>query len=177
MCGVDILLTLGRFYIRWRTVQKVHWDDILNGAALVALIGFVATFQVYLPVEYNAELYGLGLSDVAPTEDDFNFSLKMTLANVLLFWAVIFLVKASFLALYWQLFRVSPGFRKAWWAVAVYTVVSALVILMAEVWRCNDPKNTLNLGTFAYLPRPLHLSTPERFGSVTDWYSRVCEPT
>ncbi len=158
MCVVDILLTFGRFYIRCRTTQKLHWDDILNGAALVALIGFVATYQVYLPVEYNAELYGLGLSDVAPTEDELNFSLKMTLANVILFWSVIFLVKASFLALYWQLFRVSPAFRKAWWIVTVYTVLSALVILSAEVWRCNDPKNPLNLGTFAYLPRPLHIS-------------------
>lgn len=107
---LDILITFGHFYIRWALVQKFHMDDVLNGAALVALIGFIATYQVYLPTEYNAELYSLSLSSMALTEKDMVFSLKMTLANVMLFWIVIYLVKALFLALYWTLFRTSPGF-------------------------------------------------------------------
>lgn len=151
---IDILITFGRLYIRWRIVRKLQWDDALNGAALVALIGFVATYQVYLPTEYNAELYGLGLSDVAPTEKDIIFSLKMTLTNVMLFWIVIYLVKASFLALYWSLFRISPGFRKAWWAVAIYTCISFGAIFVATLWQCNNPRSVFDPGMSKPSPSP-----------------------
>lgn len=151
---LDILITFGRFYIRWRYIRKLQWDDVLNAAALVALIAFIATYQVYLPTEYNAELYGLGLSDVAPTEKDIIFSLKMNLANVMLFWIVIYLVKASFLALYWTLFRVSPGFRKAWWAVAIYTCISFCAIFVATLWQCNNPKSVFDPGMSGPTPLP-----------------------
>ena len=148
MCVVDVLLTTGRFYLRWRKVGRLGWGAILNGAALVVLIAFLATYQVYLPIDYNAQLYALGLSDIAPTKRDAYFTLKMGTANVMLFWAVIFLVKASFLALYWGVFSVSRGFRRAWWAVAIYHFVTFWAIFLSVLWHCGEPKHVVDPGTF-----------------------------
>ena len=143
------LLTCGRLYLRWRKIGRLGWGDMLNGAALVVLIAFVATYQAYLPIEYNAQLYALGLSDVATTEAEVAFTLKVSTANVMLFWVVIFLVKASFLALYWSVFGVSRHFRTAWWAVAAYTLVTFCIIFLSVLWHCGHPRDMVDPGTFS----------------------------
>ena len=56
-------------------------------------------------------------------------------------WTTFYLVKASFLALIWNIFRVSEGFRKAWWTVAIYTFLSFWPITLSEFWECGTPSN------------------------------------
>ena len=138
--------TFGRLLLRFTKTKKLVWDDIFNLAALVALIGFVATYQAFFPKDYEHELYTLGLSDTAPVSEDPTFEIKLSLANIILFWMVIFLVKASFLALYWSLSKVSSSFRKAWWAVVTYTFVTFWVIFLASLWICGSPKDAVNPG-------------------------------
>ena len=123
----------------------MQWDDYLNGAALGCLIAFVATYQVFLPSQYELELYSLGLGTTIPTDDQQVFILKVELANEFLFWFTIYFVKASFLATYWIIFNVASGFRKLWWGVTVYTIVTFLVILPASAWQCGDPAKYADL--------------------------------
>ena len=43
---------------------------------------------------------------------------------VILFWTVLWSVKAAFLALYWRLFRDLPWYRRAWFVLAVFTFLA-----------------------------------------------------
>lgn len=174
LCSLDIVLTFGRLYIRRRKVRKLLWDDILNGVALVALIAFIATYQVYLPSEHNIELYGLGLSGSAPTKEQMIFSLKLNMANVVLFWIVIYLVKSSFLALYWTVFSVSSGFRKAWGLVATYTVISFCATFLALFWHCGHPKGVVDPGMSGPLLVTSDLTDPQDFGTTDRYFPVAC---
>ena len=95
------------------------------------------TFQAYLPDAYDMQLYELGLIDTKPTDLGIIFNRQMTYAADVLFWVVIFLVKASFLALYWKVFRISRRFRIAWWATSVYTFASFAAIFLSIILHCG----------------------------------------
>ncbi|KAF2638105.1 hypothetical protein P280DRAFT_91111 [Massarina eburnea CBS 473.64] len=141
-----LLLTLGRFHIHWRKNRHFGWDDYFNGLALIFLLGFTITYQLFVPIEYNAELYALGLGGKRPTHQDVALDRKLNVANIVLFFCTIYAVKASFLALYWQMFEVSTKFRIAWILVSVYTVVSFLASFLAIFWNCGSPEHFLEDG-------------------------------
>ena len=52
-----------------------------------------------------------------------------------------YLVKASFLALCWSIFKVSARFRKAWWTIAAYTFISFWSIFLSQLWQCGTPSD------------------------------------
>jgi len=144
LCSVAIVVTAGRYWIRYHRLGKLQWDDHLNGLALLLLIGFVATYQAYLPIQYDLELAALGLSDDVPSRDQQVMLLKIQLANELIFWFCIYAVKYSFLATYWAIFNVSAAFRRAWFALTAYTTLSLLLILPANGWQCGNPADYAN---------------------------------
>jgi hypothetical protein len=148
MTVVDILLTTGRFVIHWRKVKRIRWEDIFNAIACVFLIGFTTTYQLYVPIEYNAELYSLGLSNHPPTHRHVDRDLRYQIANVLLFWLVIYSVKASFLALYWNIFEFSTRFRVAWGSLAAFTFLSFGITLVSVIWHCGPPQDFANYGMY-----------------------------
>ena len=141
-----LLLTIGRFGIHWRKTRKFGWDDYFNAIAVVFLFVLIVTYQLYVPIQYNAQLYALGLSNQAPTGRDVILYMKLDYANIIMFFCVIYSVKASFLALYWQIFEVSQSFRVAWWGITSYTIVSFLISLLAIFWKCGSPAHMLDTG-------------------------------
>jgi hypothetical protein len=118
----------------------------LNALALIFLLGFIITYQIFIPIEYNAQLFALGMSDTPPTERDIMLDMKLNVANSMMFWCVIYTVKASFLALYWQIFEVSNRFRLCWWLVTAYTVLTFLITIPSYFWNCGAPNDFLNMG-------------------------------
>lgn len=74
------------------------------------------------------------------TDSDDLFT-RLQFADNLLLWATIYLVKASFLALIWNIFKVSKGFRKAWWIVSVYTFITFWIVFLQHLWLCGSPSN------------------------------------
>lgn len=77
-------------------------------------------------------------SEVKPSNPHRNAQLNA--ANSLIFWCVIYSVKASFLALYWHIFEISLKFRIAWAFAAVFTFISFGMTLMWGFWLCGSPK-------------------------------------
>ena len=134
-------MTVGRFWIRRRRAKGIKLDDLLNALALAALLAFIATATAYFPVAYAAEYFKLGLTTISPTEEELIYALKLKLANGLLFWVTIYGVKASFLATYWMVFKVSSNFRKAWWFVTVYVGLTFLAVFLAGLWSCGSPSD------------------------------------
>ena len=155
LTSLAIILTFGRFWIRWKRVKQVGWDDILNGCALVALIVYMALFAVYFPISLAAELYKLGISQTPPTDSELVYALELQLANAMFFWISKYAVKASFLATYYYVFRISGNFRKAWWFVVIYTALTFLAIFFGALWGCGSPSNYAYVLSFLIVSRSL----------------------
>ena len=120
--SLAIVLTFGRFYIRWR-YARLQWDDLFNGLALPCLISCYALQDIYWVTGNDSP------------------SLKIFMASSMLLWTTLYLVKASFLALCWIIFNVWNKFRWAWWAVAIYTFLTFWPIVLWALWQCGSPSN------------------------------------
>ncbi|KAF2651631.1 hypothetical protein K491DRAFT_637099 [Lophiostoma macrostomum CBS 122681] len=149
------LLTAGRFAIHWRKNRKLRWDDWLNALALIFLIAMVAIFEIYVPIEYNAFLYSTGHSSRPPTHVEVLRDMKLNIATLILFFLILYAVKASFLALYWEIFQVSTRFRTAWFVLTGYVGVSFVVTLITIFTRCGAAKDFANLEVCSLRSRAL----------------------
>lgn len=63
------------------------------------------------------------------------------MATGMLSWTTLWLVKASFLSLYWTIFNIAPSFRKAWLFVTSYTCLAFFPVFLAPLWHCGAPWN------------------------------------
>lgn len=97
-------------------------------------------------MEYNAILYSKGLSTRPPTDLEVLRDMKLNIATLILFFFILYTVKASFLALYWEIFQVSTRFRIAWLVLTGYVGVSFIVTLITIFTRCGAAKDFANLG-------------------------------
>jgi len=132
--------------MHWAKLKKTRFDDLFNVSAVVFLIAFMVTWQRYVPLELPAQLYEAGKTDVPPSGDyDPLDSMKNDFANIVVFWCCIYSVKASFLALYWQIFEVSRRFRVAWAALTAYVVLSFFVTTLSVFWHCGSPATLMNI--------------------------------
>lgn len=156
MTSLCILLTIGRLILRWRMMGKLKLDDILNAVAALLIIPYIAICLALLPWQYNIQLYVLGLDHAPSSAADAVWSAKMGFTMLLLFLLIMYIVKASFLALYWHLFEVSARFRQAWWVTAGYTAVSFLVTWILVLFHCGSPSKVLDPGK---LPIPCGLAS------------------
>lgn len=147
---IALLFTLGRFIIHYRNRKRLGWDDILNGIAAIFMLAFIGTWQSFVPAEYQAQLYSMGLSDAKPVVHKELFQ-RFNLANAILFWCCIYSVKASFLALYWSIFEVSSGFRIAWVLSSIYIGASFVATILVRIWVCGHPKDVFNQSK---IPKP-----------------------
>ncbi|KAF1976827.1 hypothetical protein BU23DRAFT_551265 [Bimuria novae-zelandiae CBS 107.79] len=136
-----LLTTLGRFAIHWHRRQRIAWDDFFNGLAMVFLLAFTGTYQVYGPADYTKQLFAMGLiKEDEVIQSDRKRDARYNAANTLLFWCAIYAAKASFLALYWHVFAFSTKFRIAWAATTAYIPASFAVTFMWSFFLCGDPK-------------------------------------
>lgn len=126
-CSAAIAVTGGRYYLRWRYFGAAKWDDLINGLALASLIGSVET-------------------DMVATYSDDILWTKANIASSTLMWTTLYLVKATFLSLFWFIFNVSERFRKAGWVVTIYTFLTYWPIVLSEIWKCGSPSDYDNPG-------------------------------
>ena len=118
--SVAIIITIGRLYLRWKH-KRMYLDDLFNGLALVCLIGYSASYDLYLE-----------------SDDEAAFG-RLSLAISLLLWTSLYFVKASFLALCWNIFKISTRFRKVWLCVVVYNLLTYIAIIVWVTWPCYRP--------------------------------------
>ncbi|KAF2872827.1 hypothetical protein BDV95DRAFT_491140 [Massariosphaeria phaeospora] len=149
------LLTAGRLVMHWRKNRRLRWDDFFNGVGFMFLLGWTVTYQVFVPSDYAASLYKMGEIDEPPVHRDANKNFQWSIANMFFFWLAIYAVKASFLALYWQIFAMSQGFRVAWWATTSYVVVSFVATMLAIFLRCGAAADFHNLAVCSQRTRSM----------------------
>ena len=145
-----IVLTAGRYAIRGWMLRKLDWDDATHLLALVVLVAYVATYTAMFPINFAVEDWVTGNGEM-PSVAVLELYLHYEMAVWLLFWVIIYLVKFSFLLFYRSIFGVSRTFKKAWWAVTVFTFLTFWACFFAMFWSCNTPSLLFVVGELLYL--------------------------
>ena len=141
-------LTVGRFAISWKTCKHLTLCDAFNGLAAVFLIAFFACWQAYVPAEYAlAVALNDDKGEATYVWRDLTYSpynhLQMNIATSALYWSCIYSVKASFLAMYWTIFRTDNHFRFWWKLAAVYVLAAFVTTIMMRFTLCGEVKHAL----------------------------------
>ncbi|KAK0649954.1 hypothetical protein B0T16DRAFT_389911 [Cercophora newfieldiana] len=124
--GVAAVLVVLRTVTRLKfTVRRLTAEDYCMFVALAALLTLCTLETVQLPGLYHitgvlAGTIPLSAELITYTED----YLKYEFAIIILFWSVLWCVKASFLALYFKLFRELALYRRVWYLLASFTVLA-----------------------------------------------------
>lgn len=103
------------------------------------------TYQLAIPTHLALKAHH------SPSNHEIDFYLKVNAANGALFFCTLYAVKASFLALYWNLFEVSTRFRVIWGLSCVVTAASLLAILLSVFWQCGRPRDAFKKGRVDYV--------------------------
>ena len=102
------------------------------------------------PLNYSVEFFAAG-TDSEPTYHDLFRYFHLEIAVSCGFWVIVYLVKAAFLALYYELFAVSRKFKAAWWPVCVFTFITFWICFVATFWACGTLGDLFNVGEYSIL--------------------------
>ncbi|KAF2730197.1 hypothetical protein EJ04DRAFT_527150 [Polyplosphaeria fusca] len=108
------------------------WDDYFHALALLLLFGFIITLDV------NQSREDKFRSHSATVEDYIVFARLQYVYTIFMFGSI-YAVKASFLALYFQIFRISRRFRIAWSFATTFIVAAFLATVLSYLWTCGGP--------------------------------------
>lgn len=145
---VAILLSLGRFAIRYATASRFYWDDASHLLSVLLLIALAGAYTAGFP--YSARIARIGLKEEAapPLTDPFYHTyLQYRLVVTLLVFMVLWTVKATFLLFYRLLFEVSWTFIRLWWAAVALTFASFWVCIGSTFTICGSASDLYNFGT------------------------------
>ncbi|KAL8835445.1 MAG: hypothetical protein Q9170_003322 [Blastenia crenularia] len=134
--AIAIVLSIGRFIIRYATAGKFYLDDASHLLSVVLLAGLAAAYTTGFP--YSARIARIGLKKEKPpplTDPFYHKYLQLRLTVTLLVFMVLWSVKATFLIFYRLLFDVSKTFVRLWWA--------AVALTFATFWVCIGSTFTL----------------------------------
>ncbi|KAK1750371.1 hypothetical protein QBC47DRAFT_310085 [Echria macrotheca] len=149
--GVASLLVTLRTVTRFRfTIRRLTGEDYWIFAALAALLTLCILETIQLSSLYyiTAVLAGaipLSAQLIEYTED----YLKYEFAIIILFWSVLWSVKASFLALYFKLFRELAIYRRVWYFLATFTFLAYAGCLITLCLSCGHISNFFKFGQCA----------------------------
>ncbi|KAF1942623.1 hypothetical protein EJ02DRAFT_511580 [Clathrospora elynae] len=136
LAGLCVLLTFGRYTIRWRMSLQFHKDDIAHLCALGWLLIFCSVTQaLFVPTEVM--LKSLEIPGAGPPLAAISEFCKLQTAQGATFYFLHWTVKFAFLLFYRELFWVSRTFIRAWWCVATF-VLAGLVVAITGMMTQRD---------------------------------------
>lgn len=120
--SVAFILVVLRTAIRFKFIARLTMEDYWIFLALATLLTSCVVQTLQLPTVY----YMLAtIAGVIPISSELISAteayLRYEFAIIGLFWTVLWCVKASFLALYFKLFRELRVYRRAWYILAAFT--------------------------------------------------------
>lgn len=145
LTGVCILLTIGRYAIRFKISKRFFGDDIAHLCALGWLIIFSSITEYMLQT--------LELPGMDPPQSAISEFCRLQTAQGATFYFLHWTVKFSLL-FYRELFWVSQSFRRAWWCVAAFVLLGlgvALAGIMTQqgpVDRMDDPSKYISYALY-----------------------------
>ncbi|KAI9893685.1 MAG: hypothetical protein M1814_005900 [Vezdaea aestivalis] len=145
--GVAVILTAGRLAIRWVKLRRLMWDDATHCLALAMLLGWavVDTYYAGLLTRLIEVQQGKQKFTASFFTDDVPTFLKVTYSFAMLFYAIIWLIKFTFLIFYKGFFRNLRHFTIAWWIVFVYVTITYLGVWVCQMTIGGTPKGVLTI--------------------------------
>ena len=140
--SVAALLVILRTAIRLKYMSRLTMEDAWIFLAIATLLTNAILSTIQLP---NLYFMLATIAGVIPVSDGLIASvesyLKFEFATILLFWTVLWCVKASFLALYYKLFQELRWYRRAWYALAAITLVAYMGCWATLATSCHPLSN------------------------------------
>ncbi|KAH7399493.1 hypothetical protein BKA66DRAFT_565563 [Pyrenochaeta sp. MPI-SDFR-AT-0127] len=141
LASLCILLTIGRYVIRYRVSLRFYKDDFAHLFALAWLIIFCSITQaMFAPT--HVMLRSVVLETAPPPETISEFC-RLQTAQGATFYLLHWTVKLAFLLFYRELFWVSSSFIRAWWCVATF-VFLGLGVALAGIMTQRGPINRMD---------------------------------
>ncbi|KAL8678399.1 MAG: hypothetical protein Q9224_004984 [Gallowayella concinna] len=166
LTAVAIVLSIGRFTIRYVTAGRFHLDDASHLLSLLLLIGLAAAYTTGFPYSVRVAKIGRKEEKAPPLDDPFYHKyLQLRLVVTLLVFMVLWSVKATFLIFYRLLFDVSKTFIRMWWA--------AVALVFASFWVCIGSTLTL-CGSVSDLYNFQKCSSAEKLHDIRPTYKYWC---
>lgn len=138
LTGVAGALTVGRYTIRYVNSRRFFWDDLVHLFALVVLIVHGGTNQ--LSLNSKATIANAVASKPRPSQSYllglYEHNQRLSSVNNCFLYLVFWIVKLSFLMLYRFLFQASRPFKKAWWVVLAFTVLTFWIPIAGVLSTC-----------------------------------------
>ncbi|KAK1834995.1 hypothetical protein QBC39DRAFT_389023 [Podospora conica] len=174
--GVALLMVIARTITRLRyTQRRLTFEDYWIFLALASLLTLciLETIQLQSLFHITAVLAGtipLSQELITFTEE----YLKYEFAIIVLFWTVLWCVKASFLSLYFKLFRELRHYRHVWYFLAVFTLLAYVGCLITLCLSCGHISNFFKFGQCAK-PKYIWLSNLSVYYSTAiDVFTDLC---
>ena len=147
--GVAVALgfVAARAVIRLDKVGHLSSDDYLLFTAFLVFVVYGALQTVQIPSVYYVSRISLGLeSDPRAITAEGGLYLRYEFAIMGLFWTVLWLVKGSFLMLYFNLMNGLKIQRRVWWFVAAFTVLAYVGCWIASFFVCKPLSSYFQFG-------------------------------
>lgn len=167
-----------RGFVRWKLMRshRPTADDCWTLLALTSLLALCILDTLQLPSLYyiTAVLQGsIPLSEelIYHTQRHLRFQFPI----VILFWTVLWSVKAAFLALYFRLFVDLTFYRRVWYFLAVFTLLAYGGCITTLALSCGP--NISNFFGFATCASPEHVWASNfsvYFSTIIDVFTDLC---
>ena len=137
-----MILSVGRFAIRYATASRFFWDDASHLLSLILLIALAGAYTAGFP--YSARIAKISAKQEAPpplSDPFYHTYLQLRVVVTLLVFMVLWTVKATFLIFYRLLFEVSRTFVRVWWAAVAFTFASFWVCIGSTFTICGSARD------------------------------------
>lgn len=161
--------------IRFKVADKLTPEDYWMFLALAALLALCTLETIQLPSLYyltavTAGKISVSMDVVGQTEDYLLYEFPI----VILFWTVLWCVKAAFLALYRKLFRDLTVYRRLWYVLATVTLVAYGGCIVSLATSCGEVGNFFK---FAKCGSPENIwasNLSVYYSTVVDVFTDLC---
>ena len=134
MIGIVSGFAITRIAVRLTRPKAISIEDVL---VLVSYLTFLVSTVLYIhiaPTIFKVSDYVQGkIPPYAELEQDAMLMIRVFFANTLLFWCTLWLVKGSFLSLYWKVLRPNRTYRMFWYATVVICLIVSTDILFSDL--------------------------------------------
>lgn len=179
--SVAFLFVALRTAIRFKVADRPTADDYWIFLAFATLLTLCILETIQLPsLYYLAAMIAGGAApkSIVQLISSTETYLRFEFAIIILFWTVLWCVKAGFLALYFKLFRELRPYRRAWYVLATFTFLAYVGCLITLCMSCGPISNFFS---FAQCGRPedvwasnLSVYYSTAVDVFTDLCSRLC---
>ncbi|KAL8860979.1 MAG: hypothetical protein Q9178_002492 [Gyalolechia marmorata] len=183
LTAVAIVLSIGRFIIRYVTAGRFHLDDASHLLSLLFLIGLAAAYTSGFPYSVRIARISRKEETAPPLADPFYHTyLQHRLVVTLLVFMVLWSVKVTFLIFYRLLFDVSKAFLRMWWAAVALVFATFWVCIGSTLTLCGSASDLYDFGmrlppSLPWFIRSLlaeKCSSPERLHDIRATYKYWC---